>query len=622
MADRTPQMPAQSLPSFSLALVAMPWSILNRPSIQLGALKAYLARAESWLTVDCHHPYLAVAHRLGPRLYHCISQETWISEALYGAILFPERHSELASLVAGKIRRLKRSRRPDGLDFDQVVAMLQDHLNEWLEQHDWHRYQLVGFSVCFNQLLASLAATIRLKQRFPYLTIVLGGSSCAAEMGASLLHFPQIEYVINGEGEIPLLELCEFMAGRRTGTPTAVITRANGLQEDESPSRTAHFPVRQLPKLQELPTPHYHDYFKELQRWFADEPFIPTLPVEFSRGCWWKKCAFCNLNLQWQGYRRKGKDQMLKEVLSLAEQHACLDFTFTDNVLPPQEAARFFSELSAQDIDCRFFGEIRATADHKLLTLYRRGGLTTTQVGIEALSNSLLKKINKGVSVIDNIAAMKAALEHGIKLEGNLITEFPGSGADEVEETLDNLDFVLPFPPLTVAAFFLGHGSLVAQHPDRFHIRSIHPHPNHAKIFPEQILDQLTLLIKDYRGDRQRQHKLWRPVVRKIEQWQEFHRQRHQDGCHEPALLFRDGRDFLIIRQELPKKPVLHHRLRGKSREIYLYCQEAKQIKELQERFQPIKEEQLRTFLHNLLKKRLMFSENDRYLALAIRRGN
>lgn len=356
---------------------------------------------------------------------------------------------------------------------------------------------------------------------------------------------------------------------------------------------------------------------------FAGLPFIPQIPVEFSRGCWWSKCTFCNLNLQWHGYRKKNPHRMHREVTTLADRHACLDFAFTDNSLPQQESLDFFQTLARQDRDFRFFGEIKAAMQgrgrRQIFAAYRRGGLTTIQVGIESLSSSLLVKMKKGVTVIDNIAAMRDALENGLTLEGNLITEFPGSTDAEVRETLANLDFVFPFHPLSAASFFLGHGSPIACHPARFHIRSIRHHPASRKIFPGQILRTLPLLVMDYCGDRARQKKIWRPVVRKIQTWQDFHRKRCRSAQEHPPLSYRDGEGYIIIRQEKADRATRHHRLQKQSREIYLFCEKIRTLHELHEKFPACKENQLRNFLRELVDKRLLYEEKGRYLALAVR---
>ncbi len=227
-----------------------------------------------------------------------------------------------------------------------------------------------------------------------------------------------------------------------------------------------------------------------MHKLFPDQPFIPLLPIEFSRGCWWNKCAFCNLNLQWQDYRFKNSERLLEETLHLAKKHECLNFTFTDNALPPKDANRFFESLLKKAMDFDFFAEIRSITDPEKLLLYRKAGLSTVQVGIEALSTSLLSKMSKGTTAIDNIAAMKMCSASAIKMEGNLITDFPGTTEEEIAETLNNLDFVLPFLPLQAATFFLGYGSPMFFHAADFSIQQVRPHVKNRKLFPKTIYNQ------------------------------------------------------------------------------------------------------------------------------------
>ena len=307
---------------------------------------------------------------------------------------------------------------------------------------------------------------------------------------------------------------------------------------------------------------------------------------------------------------------MTAEVKTLANRHRCLDFSFTDNALPPAASRAFFLKQAQSSIDCRYFAEIRVLPDPDDYGLLRRGGLTEVQVGVEALSDSLLARMGKGVRAIANIAAMKHAQEHGLRLTGNLILEFPGATTTEVEETLTALDAVLPYPPLAGASFFLGAESPIHDNPAGFGITAIGPHPKGRHLFPAPLLSQLELLTLGYRGDRGRQRRLWAPVRRKILAWQGFHRNRNDRS---PALSYRDGGDFLVIRQQRPDQPVLHHRLHGMSRAIYLHCRMPIERKRLLQDFRQVKEGELVRFLADLQAKHLLFQDRDHCLALAVR---
>jgi len=80
-----------------------------------------------------------------------------------------------------------------------------------------------------------------------------------------------------------------------------------------------------------------------------------------------------------------------------------------------------------------------------------------------------------------------------------------------------------------------------------------------------------------------------------------------------------DGGEFLIIRRRLKGNQNELHRLRGISREIYLFCDTPKHLKRISERFCSISQEKLLNFLNSLVDKRIMFKEGNRFLSLAVR---
>ena len=588
-----------------LALISMPWAIFNRPSIQLGSLKGYLTQQLDQVNIQCCHLYLDVAAAIGLDAYRQISESPWAAEALYCGLLFPEQRKQ-----TGKVFRqhIPKTLLPG---YDKLLPILEQQLLDWIEAQQFEQYSLLGFSICFNQLPASLYAARLIKKRWPHLPIVFGGSTCTPALGNSLLAvFPEIDFVITGEGEQGLAELLLHVHTHTRLSSSNILSRWKQ-QTIPGQATAAH----ELTDLAALPLPDYEDYFVQMKQCSLD--FIPVLPLEFSRGCWWNKCRFCNLNLQWQSYRYKKSPQVLAEVTAMVNRHKCLDFTFTDNALPVKEADRFFKATATAARDLRFFGEIRPLKHPETYRRYREGGLNSVQVGIEALSESLLVRMRKGTTVLDNIAAMKFALAADMILDGNLILEFPGSTRTEAAETMRMLDMVLPFRPLSAAAFFLGHGSPVCNHPEQYGITAIVQHPIHRKLYPPKILARLDMLTKSYRGDRTIQRARWKMVRNKIKQWHAFHNKR--DNPATPALSYRDGGTFLIIRQELPDQAPLKHRLYGLSRQIYLACERPVPRKELLSRFSQVTKEQLFTFLADLEHKNILYCNTTACLALAVR---
>ncbi|MDH3800046.1 MAG: hypothetical protein OES70_15465, partial [Desulfobacterales bacterium] len=163
----------------------------------------------------------------------------------------------------------------------------------------------------------------------------------------------------------------------------------------------------------------------------------------------------------------------------------------------------------------------------------------------------------------------------------------------------------------------LGLESPVWQHPKKFGIQAMYNHPNWSFLFPEDICRNLPLMIQAYRGDLTYQKKIWKPVKKKISDWQKQYAETQRDAGDAPILSFRDGRDFIIIRQKRFRAEPAVHRLVGGSREIYLFCQKHRSIKAIFSAFPDISDDTILKFLRMMVDKKLMFAEKNRYLSLA-----
>ncbi len=587
---------------FRVLLVSAPWAPANRPSVQVAALSGFLQK-HGGIEVQSRHGYLDIASRIGSDRYGVIARSGWAGEAVFSALLFPTQRDRAARVFRAEFKKHGGS---SVVDFEELVDVVRRSCDTLVDESARSHPRLVGFSVCFNQLLASLYLADRFKAQTDAL-VVFGGTSCAGQVGRSLIErFSQIDYLIDGEGERPLLELCRCLQQPLRPLPAQVRTRHDHCTGP---------PTASIERLDELPFPDYRPYLAEVRRHFNSIPFTPVLPIEFSRGCTWRRCAFCNLNLQWRGYRSKSAKRMAAEVQALSAACESLLFSFTDNVLPQRAAKRFFQQMAQTGHDHDFFGELRAGTPPDQLALYRRGGLRTVQVGIEALSNSLLARMGKGTTVIDNLAMMKHCLAAGIRLTGNLITEFPETSEEEITETLNVLDYVWPYAPLEAASFFLGFDSKIQQRPREYGIAAIVAHHKNRLLFPAHLLG--TMLVMGYWGDRRLQRRRWRPVREQLHAWMDF--QRHRHLADRPALSYRDGGRFLIIQQDRPGVAPRLHRLRGTAAALYRWCEQPQTFAALDAAFPGLDPLKRQAFINELSDKRLLFHQEDRVLALAIR---
>ncbi|MBU4100827.1 MAG: RiPP maturation radical SAM C-methyltransferase [Proteobacteria bacterium] len=601
-------------------LVSMPWSLFSRPSIQIGALKAYLKLRFPYINIAAHHFYLKVAETIGYELYHSISESTWLAETIYAAMLSPEKLKTIEKIFHKEAKNKPLCRK---LIFKDLVSKVKKVTDAFIESINWNIFCLAGFSVSQCQLTSSLYIIKRLKTKYPELKIVLGGSTFAGASKEVFKLIPEIDFVAKGEGELPLSQLVHHLS---ISNKTDKIPSIKGIISRESIENDNSDMFYQMETLDSLPMPDFDDYFDLLQTFGSNKTFFPTISCEISRGCWWrhlqrlkniKGCAFCNLNLQWDGYRSKSPSKVVSEVDNLTSKYKTLSVAFTDNALPVKESKEVFIQLKELKKNFRFFSEIRATTTQENLKIMHDAGMSEVQIGIESLSTRLLRKLNKGTTAIQNLEIMKNCEHLGIVNNSNLILQFPGSDMDDVEETLRNLEFATSFRPLRQVNFWLGLESPVWQNPQQFGIKALYNHPRYADLLPQNI-SSMRFLIQAYRGDLRYQKKLWKPVKQRIKAWKMEYESLHNNSFFEPILSFLDGRDFLIIIQKQFNDRTLMHRLKGKSREIYLFCQHYRSIKKILEHFPELSDDKIISFLRIMVSKKLMFEENEKYLSLAV----
>lgn len=610
-------------PIRTVTLVSMPWPLYDRPSIQLGTLKAYLCAQLPQLKVQSVHFYLKIAGEIGYDLYRAISKRTWLAESVYAALLFAQRRERIEKLFRREVRKDAILRH---MDFGRVCNKVSRASHALINGVDWQQCDLVGFSVCLCQLTASLYAIQQIKKRFPDLPVVVGGSTFSGDQAASLMRcFPEVDFVVNGEGERPLTALIRSLNAEGSNSPPTGLAAVTG-RKDMAGNTCCAF--NQLEDLSVLPPPDYGDYFALLKSMGPDKAFFPTLPAEISRGCWWrsrkaagkvKGCAFCNLNLQWDGYRSKATHQVVSEIDHLTSRHQVLSVAFTDNLLPARRTKEIFDRLSTLEKDLRFFAEVRATTPYPVLKAMRDAGTRELQIGIEALSTSLLRKLNKGTTALKNLEAMRSCEELGIAHHSNLILYFPASDQEDVAQTLRALEFALPFQPLRCVAFWLGLGSPGWQRPQDYGLKAVSNHRNYRALFPEKIFREMTFMIQAYRNGLGYQKRLWQPVKARVRAWKKAYQSLHCGFAPRPILSFHDGGSFLIIRQKRPAAETLTHRLVGTSRAIYLFCHRPRTLRRMVQQFSKPGQERITAFLTLMVEKRLMYEENETYLSLAVR---
>src|SRR6185437_16855292 len=95
---------------------------------------------------------------------------------------------------------------------------------------DWSRFGLIGFSVVFQQTIASIALARALKKRYPSIPIIMGGASFEDDIAEEVMRgCPQVDFVHCGDGEESFPEMIRRLYDGRSlqGLP-GIMWRDNG----------------------------------------------------------------------------------------------------------------------------------------------------------------------------------------------------------------------------------------------------------------------------------------------------------------------------------------------------------------------------------------------------------
>ena len=283
-------------------LVSMPFMGLDRPSIQLGLLKAI--GEEHGFAVRTLHANLDFAARIGADYYRTLAEKRgplvgdWLfSVAAFGAEA-PDPDGRLLDEFAEDLSYLSGTRQEvrDRLlrTRDNDVPALLDSL---VDSYPWDEVGVVGFSCTFQQNTASFALARRLKRRYPHLVTVFGGANFDGEMGLELVRsIESIDLAITGEADASFPRLLRTLAiGADPATVPGVSCRVGD-------RLVAAAPEPPNSDLDDLPIPDYSEYFERAERLNLLPPAAHRevwIPFESARGCWWgakHHCTFCGLN--------------------------------------------------------------------------------------------------------------------------------------------------------------------------------------------------------------------------------------------------------------------------------------------------------------------------------------
>lgn len=536
------------MPHKPIALVSMPTLSGRFPSFQLALLKPFLE--QHGFSAQSFSLFMYFGTHVGWRMNEVLA-EVWPSlvgewiwtKAAFGDHEHDDEYFEvfernfrtichLAGCSLDDLRRLRDDAAPRFIDF-------------CVDSVDWSRFGVVGFSLVFQQLLASIAFARALKERHPSLPIIFGGAALEDDIAEEVMRgCPQVDYVFCGDAEISLPGVIDgILRGKPLGGLQGLMTRDAGKVVSGG----------RAPNLRDLnitPVPNFDEYFYARDE-SGHSQHSPDgdilLPIETARGCWWgvkHHCTFCGLNRAGMEFRAKEPAQVIDMLESLSRRYGRLDFNAIDNIMAPEYAERLFGRLAETKSDIRLHYEIRPHFKRGQLARMRTGGLISVQPGIESLSTHILKLMKKHSTGMRNLELMKWCTYYGINNLYNILVGFAGETPDDYRMQCDVFAKIPHFqPPYAIARARADRGSPMFTEPDLHGVGTLRPADCYRYIFPRGRFDLSRISYYfDHDGPGMLPEDEYDGIFHTVGLWQD----RWRNGSR-PTLLYRKSCSSIFI---------------------------------------------------------------------------
>lgn len=587
-------------------LVSMPFMNLDRPSIQLGLLKA-IAEANGF-RVDTLHANLDFAARIGVDYYQAIAehQGRLVGEWLFSVEAFgdaaPDHDADLLVEFAAELGRFDRLRQTRDHDVPAYLDALVDG-------YPWHEVGFVGFSSTFQQNVASFALARRLKERFPDIVTVFGGANFDDEMGVELVRSVDcVDYAVIGEGDTAFPRLLSALTqGADPGEIPGVASRAGATP-----------PAPPNAELDGLPMPEYGEYFEraELLGLRSDDAW---LPFESARGCWWgakHHCVFCGLNGTTMRFRAKSPATVRAELAHQARRYGRFRFAAVDNILSPTYLTDLLPAIAEDGCDYRIFYEVKANLTRAQLRVLARAGVTNLQPGIESLSTPVLRLMDKGVRAAQNVNLLRWARYYGIGVAWNILWGFPGETEEDYARQAEFVPHLVHLqPPASAARVWLERFSPMFTQPARFPTRYRVPEPSYRLVYPSTVDVERIAYVFDHEFSDALPDAAYTPLNKALAEWS-----RAWETGTPPALMYRSSPGYLEIYDVRQPGQEGVYTFRDTLADIYVACGErprtAAAVRDLLKLDLPVRA--VEDAFEQFQERGLMFGDDNLALSLAL----
>ena len=293
---------------------------------------------------------------------------------------------------------------------------------------------VIGISIpSMPQMLAGMTLGYMIKESGLKTHIVVGGPHIGM-LREELPKVPQIFKLFDSavvfDGEVPLLNLVKALE-----TGSGLSTVPNLVYRDGEKIRVN---LRKPPEnIADVPMPDFDGL--PIGRYLAPYPALPLLTA---RGCYFGKCAFCNVGYgEAESFSQLKAQALAEQMHALKDKYGVRHILFSDEAFTPKNLRGLSALLKEQGTPFHWGGCARfeKVMNKELLESMSEGGCRMILYGLESASQPVMDKMIKGTQLEHMHRILRESYEAGIWNHTFFFFGFPGETLEDAQQTVNFL---------------------------------------------------------------------------------------------------------------------------------------------------------------------------------------
>lgn len=326
---------------------------------------------------------------------------------------------------------------------------------------------------------------------------IFGGPHCAHDP-KFILHDPNVDLMVIGEGELTIVELLSALENKKD------LESIKGIAFKKNGEYIKTLPREKITDLDSLK--QEYDLL-DVNRYFnftCSHEYLPAttrfMPLTTSRGCPFT-CIYCH-DIFGKDIRYVSAEAVLKEMAYLKETYGVNEFHILDDSfnIDMKRAKKIFDMIVERGLDVKisFPNGVRADyIDDEMVEKMRAAGVYRLALGIESGSLRIQKMISKSLDIKILKEVVSKLTQANISVNGFFMLGFPGETREEMEQTIQfacDLDLstalfslVIPNPGTELRDLVMEEGQSANQDFSQYSINAINS--NASKVRPEELAE-------------------------------------------------------------------------------------------------------------------------------------